>query len=86
MVANAEFIFPVAGTGNDRSFRTFVFFDAGNVFSAGRIDLGDMRYSVGIGLNWASPIGPMKLSMGHPLRRQPDDRVQRLQFQVGTGF
>lgn len=86
VVANAEFIFPVAGTGNDRSFRTFIFFDAGNVFSAGRIDLGDMRYSVGVGLNWASPIGPMKLSMGHPLRRQPDDRVQRLQFQVGTGF
>ncbi len=86
IVGSAEFIFPLAGTGNDRSFRTFVFFDAGNVYQVGNIDLGDLRFSTGVGLNWASPIGPMKLSMGFPLRRQEGDRTQRLQFQVGTGF
>ncbi|GAA4405633.1 outer membrane protein assembly factor BamA [Quisquiliibacterium transsilvanicum] len=86
VVGSAEFIFPLPGTGNDRSFRSFVFLDAGNVFPTGGIDLGDLRYSVGIGLNWASPVGPMKLSFGFPLNKKDEDRSQRIQFQLGTGF
>jgi len=86
IVGSAEFIFPLPGTGNDRSFRSFVFFDVGNVYQAGSIDLGDMRAATGVGLNWASPIGPMKISLGFPVRKLPGDRVQRIQFQVGTGF
>ena len=86
LVGSAEFIFPLPGTGNDRSFRSFVFLDVGNVFSAGQIDLSTMRASTGIGLNWASPIGPMKIGFGFPLRRQEGDRLQRMQFQIGSGF
>ncbi|MFP5460156.1 MAG: outer membrane protein assembly factor BamA [Gammaproteobacteria bacterium] len=86
VVGSAEFIFPLPGTGNDRSFRSFVFFDAGNVFPSGSIDLGDLRYSMGIGLNWASPVGPMKLSFGFPVNKKEQDRSQRIQFQLGTGF
>jgi len=63
-----------------------VFFDVGNVYQAGSIDLADMRAATGLGLNWASPIGPMKISLGFPVRKLPGDRVQRIQFQVGTGF
>jgi len=33
-----------------------------------------------------SPVGPLKLSYGTPLRKQPTDRIQRLQFQIGTAF
>ena len=50
------------------------------------IDFGDLRAATGLGLNWASPIGPMKISLGFPVRKLPGDRVQRIQFQVGTGF
>jgi outer membrane protein insertion porin family len=39
-----------------------------------------------VGLNWLSPLGPMKLSLGWPLRYAPTDRMQRFQFQVGAGF
>ena len=49
-------------------------------------DFGDLRAATGLGLNWASPIGPMKISLGFPVRKLPGDRVQRIQFQVGTGF
>ncbi len=86
LVGSAEFIFPLPGTGNDRSFRSFVFLDIGNVYSQGKVDLGDLRYSTGLGLNWASPLGPLKLSVGFPLNSQPDDRTQRIQFQIGSGF
>jgi outer membrane protein insertion porin family len=86
VVGSVEFIFPLPGTGSDRSFRSFVFLDAGNVYPVGRIDFGELRASTGLGLNWASPIGPMKIGLGFPLRRMPGDRIQRVQFQIGTGF
>lgn len=86
-VGSAEFIFPVPGTGSDRTVRSFVFFDAGTVAEAGSsISFSDLRYSTGVGLNWLSPIGPLKLSVAVPLRKKEGDNLQRLQFQVGTGF
>jgi outer membrane protein insertion porin family len=45
-----------------------------------------LRASAGIGLSWISPVGPLKLSYGTPIRKQPNDRIQRLQFQIGTAF
>jgi len=83
---SAEFLFPLPGTGNDRSIRTFAFLDGGNVWDEGRYDLGDLRYSTGVGINWLSPIGPLKLSVGFPLNRREGDKIQRVQFQIGTGF
>ncbi len=82
---SAEFLFPLPGTGNDRTIRSFLFFDAGNVYDS-RVDFSDLRYSAGIGLNWLSPIGPLKLSLGYPIRTRPGDDTQRVQFQMGTGF
>ena len=73
------------GTGNDRTIRTFFFLDGGNVFES-NIDFGDLRYSFGFGLNWLSPIGPLKLSLGYPIDKKPGDDTQRVQFQIGAGF
>ncbi len=87
VVGSAEFIFPLPGTGRDRTIRSFVFFDAGTVFPRGEtVSLSDLRYSTGLGLTWLSPIGPLKLSLAVPLRKREGDRTQRLQFQIGTGF
>lgn len=84
---NAELYFPVPGTGNDKSLRIFAFADAGNVWSENeRMDLSTMRSSAGLGLSWISPVGPLKLSYGTPLRVQRNDRIQRFQFQIGTAF
>jgi outer membrane protein insertion porin family len=84
---NAELYFPVPGTGNDKSLRIFAFADAGNVWREGeRIDADSLRASVGLGLSWISPVGPLKLSWGTPVRSKPTDRIQRFQFQIGTAF
>jgi len=48
--------------------------------------LSDLRYSTGIGISWISPVGPLKLSLGYPLNAKSFDRIQRFQFQLGTGF
>ena len=83
--ASAEVLFPLPGTGNDKTVRAFLFADAGNVFD-NRIDFGELRYSVGAGINWLSPVGPLKLSLGYPVKRKPGDDTQRVQFEIGTAF
>ncbi|UCF26295.1 MAG: outer membrane protein assembly factor BamA [Ralstonia sp.] len=86
-VGNMEFIFPLPGSGVDRTVRLFTFFDYGNVFAEGQpYKLGEMRYSTGFGLSWLSPIGPLKISMGFPIKRKAQDQTQRFQFQIGTAF
>lgn len=85
VLVNAELQFPFPGA--DRTLRWFTFFDAGNVWGDSiRPSLGDLRYSVGLGISWVSPIGPLKLSLGHPIGTEPGDRAERFQFQIGTGF
>ena len=84
---NAELYVPVPGTGNDKSLRLFLFSDAGNVWRDGeRMDTSSLRVSAGVGLSWISPVGPLKMSWGVPLKKQPTDRIQRFQFQIGTAF
>ncbi len=84
---NTELYFPVPGTGNDKTLRIFAFADAGNVWREGeKMDAGSLRASVGVGLSWISPVGPLKLSWGAPVKVKPNDRIQRFQFQIGTAF
>jgi outer membrane protein insertion porin family len=84
---NAELYLPVPGTGNDRTLRWFTFMDAGNVWGENdRITIDTLRASAGVGLTWISPVGPLKLSYGAPINKKPQDRIQRLQFQIGTAF
>jgi outer membrane protein insertion porin family len=84
---NSELYLPVPGTGNDRTLRLFTYFDAGNVWGENeKLSFSDVRSSAGIGLTWVSPVGPLKLSYGTPVRKKPGDRIQRLQFQIGTAF
>jgi outer membrane protein insertion porin family len=47
---------------------------------------GVLRSSIGFGISWISPVGPLKLSIAYPTKKDATDRLQRFQFQVGTGF
>ncbi|MGC1173657.1 outer membrane protein assembly factor BamA [Polaromonas sp.] len=84
---NAEVLMPFPGAGNDRTLRLFGFVDAGNVFGEKeKYDLGELRTSAGFGVSWISPLGPLRLAFAHPMNKKPTDRIQRLQFQIGTSF
>ncbi|MGD9835409.1 MAG: outer membrane protein assembly factor BamA [Piscinibacter sp.] len=84
---NSELYVPVPGAGNDRTLRVFGYMDIGNVWGESeRITADSLRASAGIGLSWISPVGPLKLSWGTPIRKKPNDRIERLQFQIGTAF
>ncbi len=84
---NNELYLPVPGMGNDRSLRAFGYLDAGNVWGVNQtLTFESLRASAGVGMSWISPVGPLKLSYGVPIRKLPGDRIQKLQFQIGTAF
>lgn len=95
--AGLELIFPTPFVEDDRSVRTALFFDAGNVFDthrtdlekdAGAIDLSpdELRYSVGVGLSWLTAIGPLAFSLSKPIKDQEGDETQVFQFSLGQPF
>ena len=105
-IFNMELSTPFPGAGNDRTLRLYSFFDAGNVFTDRSSQSNAqwkaqqmIRASVGIGISWISPLGPLRLAYAVPVKYQKDqdlttdptkpvysDRIQRFQFQIGTSF
>ncbi|MCL4770960.1 MAG: outer membrane protein assembly factor BamA [Burkholderiaceae bacterium] len=84
---NTELIAPFPGAGNDRTLRIFTFLDVGNVYGEEeKMRFSEMRASVGVGLSWISPLGPLRLAYAQPVRKFAGDRIQKLQFQIGTSF
>lgn len=72
-----------------------LFVDAGNVWSdAWSIDVTRLRYAVGPGLRYRTPIGPLRFDVGYQLNPIPDlivngepqRRRWRLHFSVGQAF
>jgi len=45
-----------------------------------------VRSSVGVGLIWASPFGPLRFDYAVPLTKGANDRVQQFKFGGGTSF
>ena len=87
LVFNAELLMPFPGAGNDRTLRLFGFTDIGSAFGEDeKISSQALRASAGIGLSWISPMGPLRFSFATPIRQQTGDKIQRLQFQIGTSF
>lgn len=93
VIMNAELLFPLPGSGLDKSLRLGLFFDAGQVFGPkddkgeySKLSVGDLRYSTGLAVAWASPMGPLKFSVAQPLNDKEGDKTQRFQFTMGTTF
>ncbi|MFZ3118545.1 MAG: outer membrane protein assembly factor BamA [Variovorax sp.] len=101
-IFNAELSTPFPGAGNDRTLRLYSFFDMGNVFAERSASLTDaqwkaqqaLRASVGLGISWISPLGPLRVAYAIPVKYQKaddtngiaKDRTQSFQFQIGTAF
>ena len=87
LVLNNEILFPLPGMKKDRTIRIFGYLDAGSIWGAAEeIKFEDLRASIGIGFSWFSPVGPLKISFGSPIRKKEGDDTQTVQFQLGTAF
>lgn len=72
-----------------------VFLDGGNVWAdPWDFHLGDLRYDVGPGLRYKTPIGPIRIDLGYQLNRisgllvngKEETRRVRLHFSIGQAF
>jgi outer membrane protein insertion porin family len=90
--ASAEVQFPIPIIPESVGFRGATFADAatlfGNDLSGGDIQGTDMewRASVGVGLIWASPFGPLRIDYAVPVLKEDTDRVQNINFGISTRF
>jgi outer membrane protein assembly complex protein YaeT len=77
------------------NFGGVLFLDAGNVWAdSWSIRLGDLRYAIGPGLRYQTPVGPLRLDVGYQLNPipgllvngTPQTRRWRLHFSIGQAF
>jgi len=61
------------------------FVDAGNVYKR-QIRFDDLRYGVGFGLRYLSPVGPLRIDLGWPLSRRPYERAFSYFITLGYAF
>jgi len=79
---NLEYHFPLVKAGG---LRGLVFYDAGNVYD-NEWDFNEVKQSVGTGLRWLSPMGPMRLEWGYVINPEPDEDSSNWEFSMGGSF
>lgn len=83
-------LFPL-GLPNEFGIRGRLFSDAGSLgdsdSSVGAItDTGSLRLSLGTGIAWSSPFGPVTLDLSHALLKESFDKTEIFRFSFGTRF
>ena len=92
-----DLIFKLPFLQDQRSVRTSMFIDVGNVFAkdcgdvlininCSELDLKELRYSFGVGVTWITQLGPMSLAITSPGNKGPLDETEGFQFEIGTQF
>lgn len=87
VIGNMELLFPMPGLAAEKSVRLSAFIDGGAVYGPGNV-LGTtgLRYAAGMALTWISPVGPLKISMANGLNKQKSDKLDKIQFTLGSMF
>lgn len=62
------------------------FLDAGSVGGSETPDFSELRFGAGLGLRYATAIGPLRLDVGLPLNRQPGDAGYGIYVGLGQAF
>jgi outer membrane protein insertion porin family len=83
MLFNFEYLFPIIKAAK---IRGLVFFDMGNAWEKGDFYDFDLRKSVGWGVRWNSPFGPLRVEWGLNLDPEDDEDSSQFEFSVGSGF
>lgn len=96
ITGGAEYLFPLPFVKDQSQLRSSVFVDAGNVYAdtcylsttqgCGSVDLAQMAVSLGVGVTWYSPMGPLSFSLAAPLKKPDNAETQVFQFSLGQTF
>jgi outer membrane protein insertion porin family len=96
ITGGVEYLFPMPFIKDNKSVRTSVFWDVGSVYSnkchlsttqgCDGVDLDQMASSVGVGVTWYSPLGPLSANVAFPVRTPENADTQVFQFSLGQTF
>jgi len=68
---------------------TNVFFDTANVWGVddnSTSDSNKLRTSIGLGLSWISPLGPISITYAEAITKENTDEVEQFNFRIGSAF
>ncbi len=74
---------------NVQSVDIVMFADVGNIWGVdynSSLDIDEIRSSVGVGLDWLTPVGPLTFSLAHPITQAESDITEMFRFNLGTSF
>ena len=74
---------------NVQSVDIVMFLDAANIWGVdydSSLDKNGIRSSLGIGLDWLTPVGPLTFSLAQPITKEPTDIEETFRFNIGTSF
>jgi outer membrane protein insertion porin family len=82
---NVEALLPL---GKKTGVIGVLFYDTGDVYdNYERIDFSSLRQSVGFGIRWYSPMGPLRIEYGYILNAEPGENTGgRWDFAMGYAF
>lgn len=69
--------------------KTNIFVDLGNIWGSdlsGVSDSSAIRSSIGVGLTWSSPLGPLSFSYAEPITKHSSDGIENFSFRIGGSF
>lgn len=85
-----ELAFPIPVT-DEFDFSGALFAEAGSLWDVDDsgsdiVDSADPRLTVGFGLGWQSPFGPLRVDFGFPVVKDDEDETENFQLNFGTRF
>lgn len=80
---NLELLFPLV---REMKMKGVVFLDVGNAWGVDESFLDELRYSVGAGVRWNSPMGPLRFEWGVNLDPKDYEENSVFDFSVGRMF
>lgn len=91
--SSLEMTLPI-GLPDELGVKGHMFLDAGTLSGSGeKAQAGEdfrdgdaLRGSVGVGLSWRSPFGPIRIDLAYPFAKEPYDKTQQFRFSFGGKF
>jgi outer membrane protein insertion porin family len=86
LMLSLDYVIPIGPTG----FKFALFYDLGNVYNDNQdidfTNLANFRQDWGVGMLWASPMGPLRFELGFPINKKSYEDSQVFNFGIGTVY